>query len=216
MSDDGAVLRRRRADLSDHRRKGAVGRAAVAVVGREVSLEDGFGPIGLGLRVEALEEALAQRGAGASDRLVHQFVLGGEVRVEAADRERSALHHVRHGGARDPLFTDQPRGGLQDRFVRPFLPFDLGVHLRSPRTGLWARFTEMPARRMDLILPRYDDNLNAGIRARRALLQEAAVAAGSSTALTSAAPARVHVVRWHRRCNAIVDAANSSSERTRP
>src|SRR5207245_6198052 len=65
----------------------------------------------------------------------HQLVLGGEMRVEAPDGERGALHHVGDRGARDPFFPDEPRRGLEDGFVRPFFLFDLGVHLRRPRTG---------------------------------------------------------------------------------
>src|SRR6267142_1933453 len=131
LRDHRAVLRRSGTDLADHRRHRAPGRAAVAMVGREVPVEDHSGAVGLRLFVEAREEAFAQRGARPAKGLLHQLVLGREVRVEPADGERGPLHHFRDPRARDPLLTDEPRRGLEDRFVRPFLLLGLRVHVRG-------------------------------------------------------------------------------------
>jgi hypothetical protein len=50
------------------------------------------------------------------------------VRVEAADGQPSAMHHVRDPRPGDALLTEQTRGGGQDRLVRALFLFLLGVH----------------------------------------------------------------------------------------
>ena len=71
----------------------------IAMRRRQVALEHDLGAVGGRLLLEAREQALAQLGAGAAQRLVDELGLRGEVRVEAAHGEAGALHDVGHARA---------------------------------------------------------------------------------------------------------------------
>src|SRR5271163_3566634 len=133
-----AVLGRRRGYFADDGGERAPVLDIVAMRRGQVPLEHDLGAVGLVLRLEPDEEALAQPRGGETQNVVDQGLLGTEVRVEAADREPRAAHHVGHAGARDAPGSQEARGGRQDRLVGALFLLGLGAHGSSPSFQTWA------------------------------------------------------------------------------